>query len=124
MKFPHTTVTTEIVHLGGNTAGEGHLLGCFVTGTDSFVTYQWLDNHGTPVINDDSIIIYTFPTFSALGFSPLHQSHGGTYTCSATIDGSTESKSANLNVDGMYFMTYFVCMHGEEEELLLLDHSL
>ena len=117
-QFPYP-VTVEITHFGVNTAGEVYSLECNVNGTTSFINFQWMDHHATRVINNDSITITNSATHSLLQFSPLYQSHGGTYTCRATIDGSTESKSANLNVNGIFFALH-TCVR-EEEELLILD---
>ena len=99
-QFPNT-VTVKVAHYGRNTAGERHIIRCYVPGVNNFIDFQWLDNHGTPVINNDSIIIRNRGRLSILRFFPLHQSHGGTYTCSATIDGSTESKLTHFNVNGI-----------------------
>ena len=99
-------MTVVITHHGMNTAGEVHVLECFVNGTNNSMIFQWLDSHGTPVISNDSITIINSATQSQLQFFPLHQSHTGKYTCIASTGGSTESKSIHLKVNGIFFCMY------------------
>ena len=92
-------MTVVIIHYGMNTAGEDYTLECYVNGTNSSMTFQWL---GTPVLNNDSVTITNSATRSQLQFFPLRQSHTGTYTCTASTGESTESKSTYVKVNGTF----------------------
>ena len=83
-----------------NTAGEAIILKCSVNGTNEPTIYQWSDEQGLPVVSDGSITITNSTSVSYLQFSPLHEHHKGTYTCSASIDEATESKSIIVSVNG------------------------
>lgn len=100
-------MTVVVTHYGVNTAGENYFLECYVNGTNSSMSFQWLDNHGTPVINNDSVTITHSAIQSQLQFFPLRQSHAGTYACTASTGGSTESKSTHVKVNGMVFCWFF-----------------
>ena len=82
-------------------AGETFTLECSVSGTIDIVIFQWLAEQGTPVVSDGSRTITNSASGSYLHFGTLQQSHEGTYTCNATIDGAAESKSINLSVNGI-----------------------
>jgi hypothetical protein len=99
-------VTLVVTHNGMNTAGEVYILECYVNGTNSSMSFQWLDSHGTAVINNHSVAITKSALQSQLQFSPLRQSHTGTYACTAIASsgGSTESKSTHVKVNGMFFL--------------------
>ena len=77
------------------TAGEVLILICRVTVVEGLTVQPdvvWLDFEGDPVmsgVNHVTVgIVMRNDTESILGlqFSPLHTSHGGQYTCRATID--------------------------------------
>ena len=93
-------VTVTITHSGLNTAGEDYTLECSMNGTNDSAIFQWLDELGTPLINDGSRKIVNSTSSSYLQFIPLQQSHEEAYTCNATIASVTESKSAKLSVNG------------------------
>ena len=84
-------------------AGETSILYCFVNGTSEVGVFQWLDEQGSPVTGRGSeISSSSISSGSQLKFSPLRQSHGGTYTCNVTVAGIVRSKSTILSVNGKY----------------------
>ena len=92
-------VSVTITTSGSTTAGENFILNCSVNGSSA--TFQWLERTETPVTNGNSRTITTSSSSSQLHFTPLHESHGGTYTCNTTIAKITESKSVVLSVNGI-----------------------
>lgn len=96
-------VALTIFHSGVNIAGETYALQCFANGTNDVREFQWLDEQGSPVTGRESgMISSSNSNGSQLQLSPLHQSHGGTYTCSVIIAGTVRSESTSLSVNGMY----------------------
>ena len=67
-------VIIVVTHYGMSTAGEFFILECYV---NSSISFQWLDSNGTPVVNNDSVIITHSAIQSQLQFFPLCQSHTG-----------------------------------------------
>ena len=98
-------VTLTISHSGVDIAGESYILQCLVNGTSNVREFQWLDERGSPVAGEEQIISSPKSSGSQLQFSPLHQSHGGTYTCSVTIAGTIRSESTSLSVNGKYSLS-------------------
>ena len=96
------TTTTS----GNNTAGETYSLECSVNGGHS-AQFQWFNESETDVTGQESTAFTSSPSSSILEFSPLHQSHGGTYTCSVNVSGTVVSKSVELSVKGSA-----CCLHG------------
>ena len=93
-------VSVAISPSGSTMAGENYTLECSANG--ALATFQWFDESGNEVTNEDSMRIVTnSPSNSLLHFSPLHLSHGGQYTCYATVQGVTDSKSFLVSVNGM-----------------------
>ena len=94
----------NITPSGLNTAGENYSLECSVNGFEA--TLQWTDERGVPLASQDyRQINTTSPSSSQLQFSPLHQTHGGNYTCTANVSGTMESQSIVVHVRGMYDFT-------------------
>ena len=89
------TVTTS----GNNTAGETYSLECSVNGGHS-AQFQWFNESEIDVTGQESTVFTSSRSSNVLEFSPLHQSHGGTYTCSANVSGIVVSKSVELSVKG------------------------
>ena len=75
---------------------------CSVNGSEA--TFQWFDSLGNVITSGGSKIVTTSSSVSQLRFSPLHQSHGGNYTCKASISGVIDSKFAVLSVIGIIFI--------------------
>ena len=78
-----------IVVTGSPTAGESYTLKCLAGGSEG--TFQWLGppDGRTPVLeNNPRRRISSNTTSSQLQFRPLQQSDNGSYSCSATVDGS------------------------------------
>ena len=75
---------------GSPSAGKPFSLECSLSGTSDSTTFQWLkgpaDNMTQPT-SDGSTAINSTSTVSQLLFSPLKASHGGLYTCQATVVG-------------------------------------
>ena len=69
---------------GSPVAGESYTLECTAGGSEG--TFQWLGppDGRTPVASSGSI---TTSTTSQLQFRPLQQSHNGSYSCNASVDG-------------------------------------
>ena len=93
-----STVIVTIAPSGNNTAGEDYNLECSINGHSA--TFRWFDESEILVTSQGSKIISTSSSSSLLGFSPLQQSHRGTYTCYANISGTIESRSVVLSVKG------------------------
>ena len=82
----------------------------------SITEIQWSDEQNTSITNNGSVTTMNNLTSgsASLTFSPLQSVHTGIYKCSATIYGSQESKSVNLNVKGntinsiMIIITFYV----------------
>ena len=78
----------SITASGSPIAGESYTLECSAGGSEG--TFQWLGppDGRTPVVTSGSITISSTSTSSQLQFRPVQQSDNGSYSCSATIDGS------------------------------------
>lgn len=108
-------VTVSINQSGLHVAGESLTLMCSLSDQETDVNnfqFQWSDGQGTILDADRSKVINTSTLASYLYFTPLRQSHEGTYTCSVTIDGVTEVKSTNVSVNGIIFIHgwLYTCM--------------
>ena len=71
------TVSVQISTRGTTIVGETYTLMCSVTGVESLnatTNFEWRDNDWNLVSSD-----------AALTFNPLLSSHGGRYTCRATV---------------------------------------
>ena len=90
----------NITPSGLNIAGETYSLECSVNGFEAI--FQWTDEGGVQLTSQDYRRISTTTPFSSqLQFSPLHQTHGGNYTCTANVSGTMESQSTVVHVRGM-----------------------
>ena len=108
------TVTTS----GNNTGGETYSLECSVNGGHS-AQFQWFNESETDVTGQESTVITSSPSSSILEFSPLHQSHGGTYTCSANVSGTIVSKSVELSAKGIMLVVWFIQVFSLLQYILL-----
>ena len=99
------TVTDHSV----NTAGRVYILEYSVGGMNQSVIYQWLDREGSPITTGNSISIGFSTSASFLYFSPLHQSHEGNYTCSASTTEAMESKPFYVSVKGIITIIILTC---------------
>ena len=93
------TVSVTITRSGSTTAGEAFTMECSANGADA--TFQWFDGLGNVITSGGSKIVTTSSSVSQLRFFPLHQSHGGNYTCKASISGVIDSKFAVFSVKGI-----------------------
>ena len=90
----------DIHSSGASTAGQAHTLTCTATVVENLVvepTLKWL-NTDTNIVGGNDITVgppITTNTNSTLTltFNPLHTSHGGRYTCRASINISAISLS-------------------------------
>ena len=84
-------------------AGETFSLECSLSGTSDSATFQWLkgptDNR-TQLTSDGSTTINSTSPVSYLLFSSLRGSHGGLYTCQASVVGlATLEGSTSVQVN-------------------------
>ena len=88
---------------GSPMAGEIFSLECSLSGTSDSATFQWLKgpaDNMTQLTSDGSTTINSSSSVSQLLFSPLRASHGGLYTCQATVvGGATLEGSTTVQVD-------------------------
>ena len=91
-----------IIVTGSPTAGESYTLKCSAGGSEGI--FQWLGppDGRTPVFeNNPRLRISSNATSSQLQFRPLQQSDNGSYSCSATVDGSVLlSEAVAIAVNG------------------------
>ena len=93
------------------TAGKTYSLECSVNGTSDNATFQWLEgptDNRTQLTTDGSRTINSTSSVSQLQFSPLRASHGGQYTCQATVMGVVLERSANVVVDGKLYLPHLL----------------
>ena len=92
----------SITAIGSPTAGASYTLECSVGGSEG--TFQWLgppDGMTQVAENSPRVTITSNAASSQLQFRPVQQSDNGSYSCSATIDGSTSfSDSLNVIING------------------------
>ena len=90
---------------GSPTAGESYSLECSVSGTSDSATFQWLEgptDNRTQLTSDGSRTVNSTSSVSQLQFSPLRASHGGPYTCQATVVGVVVEGTATVVVNGKH----------------------
>ena len=93
-KSSHSTALTApvvvITTTGTPTAGAMFTLTCNVTVVEGLIvppTIEWVDAGGMIIASDeDGIIVNNAVSTLDLVFNPLNTSHGGEYTCRATIN--------------------------------------
>ena len=79
---------------------------CVVTAESSPTAILWMDSQGGTIVSGGDItlgnvIMEDNTTLSlSLQFSPLRTSHGGKYTCQATVESENTSGSVDVNVQG------------------------
>ena len=75
------------------TAGEEFKLTCSAL-SDGLATLTWIDPRGLRVAptNPHSTTLETVDGELSLLFQPLHTSHGGVYTCVASVGGSLSAQ--------------------------------
>ena len=91
---------------GPLTAGQSYNLTCTVTldGITGSPTIEWLDPNNNPVLNRSSVTVENIVTLNdsaynrTLVFSNVLTSHGGQYTCRATLGQASAVTSAELLV--------------------------
>ena len=78
---------------------------CVVTAESLPTAIVWMDPQGGTIVSGDGITLGTVTmednsTSFSLQFSPLRTSHGGEYTCQATVESETMSGNVDVNVQG------------------------
>ena len=101
--IPPVSISVLATSSGSPTAGEPFSLECSLSGTSDSTTFQWLKgpaDNMSQLTSDDTTAINSTSSVSQLLFSPLRASHGGLYTCQATIvGGATFEGSTTLQVN-------------------------
>ena len=111
----HILASVVITPSDSPMAGQTYSLECSVSGTRDSATFQWLEgptDNRTQLTTDGSRTINSTSSVSQLQFSPLRASHGGQYTCQATVMGVVLERSANVVVDGKYCMFSLCIFNG------------
>ena len=101
------------------TAGRSYNLTCTVvlnriTGS---LTIEWLSLNNNPVVNNsnftvENMVMVNDSTYErTLVFSRLHTSHGGQYTCEATLGQASAMISTELSVQSTYVYLMAFYMH-------------
>ena len=105
-----------ITPTGTSTAGSMYTLTCTVTVVENLVaqpTVEWLDSDSMTVMSGSDITVGSVMRSGSMStltleFNPLHTSHGGQYTCRATINipnivtDLSNSAAMNIIVQSMY----------------------
>ena len=79
---------------------------CVVTAESSPTAIEWMDSQGGTIMPGDGITLGDVTmednttSSRSLQFSPLRTSHGGKYTCQATVESETMSGNVDVNVQG------------------------
>ena len=79
---------------------------CVVTAESSPTAIEWMDSQGGTIVSGGDITLGDVTmednttSSRSLQFSPLRTSHGGQYTCQATVDSEITSSSVDVNVQG------------------------
>ena len=86
LPIPAITITSR----GDPIAGENYTLICTVTVIDGLtddviLDTSWTDNAGDPAQLDSAYTVSGVNTTLTLNFNPLLSSHGGQYTCNASV---------------------------------------
>ena len=90
---------------------------CVVTAEYSPTAIEWMDSEGGTIVSGDGITLCDVTmednttSSRSLQFSPLRTSHGGKYTCQATVDSETMSSNVDVSVQGE--LTVKVLIHVE-----------
>ena len=101
------TVDISISHDGGLfIAGQSYNLTCTVTmkNTSGTPMVGWLDHNNNPlhsssdIIVTDTVTVDCFTYITTLQFTTLHTSHGGQYTCQATLGTLNSTAVVNITV--------------------------
>ena len=121
--FPGLVAPVVVVTSKGDpTAGNTYTLVCQVSVVEGLVVdpdVVWLDSNGTTVSGLDITVgepnIEGSVVTRNLTFSPLHTSHGGNYTCRASISVfSISLSSSNLThivVQSMFICSQYLSVH-------------
>ena len=95
---------------GSPIAGEIYTLECSVSGTSDPATFQWLEgppDNRTQLTGD---AINSNSSVSQLRFSTLMASHGGLYTCKATVGSVVVERTVTLEVSRKYMYVLYSVM--------------
>ena len=120
------SVSVIITSSGPPTAGESYTMECSVSGTSDPVTFQWLEgppDSRTPLISDGSRTINSDSSLSQLQFSTLRASHGGIYTCQATVRGVVVEGNTIVEVIRKYFHAMYISEEILSVKLILYADS-
>lgn len=100
--------TLNITQEGNQTAGENYTLICSILPnlTGNVTNFKWFYEveNTYEIINSSNQAVINALFKSELLFTPLHESHTGTYICQGSYYGSLQSKSSHImvNVIGMF----------------------
>ena len=109
-----TVLTVFLTPMDGiPTPGEMYSLTCTasITGSASAPTFQWFHDNSDLTTGQNQRTItngLNMPEFfnvSTLSFSPLRQSHQGTYTCTVSLDGVSSNSTASISPVGEELFT-------------------
>ena len=101
------TLDISVSHSGGSfIAGLSYNLTCTVTleNTTGTPTVEWLDPNNSPLRSDsnitvgDTVTVSSFTYTTTLQFTRLHISHGGHYSCQATLGTLNSTAVVNISV--------------------------
>ena len=79
---------------------------CVVTAESSPTAILWMDCQGGTIVSGGDITLGNVTmednttSSRSLQFSPLRTSHGGKYTCQATVESENTSGNVDVNVQG------------------------
>ena len=91
------------------TAGQSHNLTCtaMLGGATGFPAIEWLGPNNNPLLNSSNVTVENVMMVNdsayerTLVFSSLHTSHGGQYTCRATLGQASAVASTELSVQSV-----------------------
>ena len=98
-------------------AGQSYNLTCTVTleNTTGALTVEWLDPDNNPLPNSSDITMERLPVNNStytttLHFTTLQTSHGGQYSCQATLGAFNYNRTAttNITVQSKSMLSFYV----------------
>ena len=103
--LPIHAVLVSVIAGGNPMLGLQYTLTCNVSvasGVTGTPTVQWVGpGSSAPIVTSGDFTVSSTSSY-ALTINPLRQSHGGQYTCQATVGDDTGTASVMVNIAGMY----------------------